>query len=106
MLSLVLRILRIANGDFTIKETAEKLKLSSAYISEIETQKKKPTLSLLEKYSKAYDILPSRIVKFDEEDEKSGIEDPTRRYQISLLRILKYYLEDEPKTKEESKSKS
>ena len=42
-LGTVLQLLRIANN-LSIKELAEKINTSSAYISEIEANKKKPSL--------------------------------------------------------------
>jgi transcriptional regulator with XRE-family HTH domain len=47
-------------------ELAEKLSVSRSYISEIESNKKVPTIEFLEKYSQFFDIPLSNIMIFAE----------------------------------------
>ena len=82
-LGTVLQLLRIANN-LSIKELAEKINTSSAYISEIEANKKKPSLELLSKYSEALGVSTSTILYFDEEGSQFGY-----KYQKLLFQILK-----------------
>lgn len=83
----VLRLLRIAN-DLTIKELAEKMDVSSTYISEIEANNKKPSLEIITKYSNVLNVNRSSIMFFDEEGEKNGY-----NYQKLLLDILQRIVE-------------
>ena len=78
----VLKLLRIAN-DMSIKELAEKMAVSSAYISEVEANNKNPSLDTLTKYSEALNVNKSAIMYFDEEGEKISYD-----YQHLLLQIL------------------
>lgn len=88
-LGTVLQLLRIANN-LSIKELAEKINTSSAYISEIEANKKKPSLELLSKYSEALGVNTSTILYFDEEGSQFGY-----KYQKLLFQILKKLTGDE-----------
>ncbi len=88
-LGTVLQLLRIANN-LSIKELAEKINTSSAYISEIEANKKKPSLELLSKYSEALGVSTSTILYFDEEGSQFGY-----KYQKLLFQILKKLTGDE-----------
>lgn len=84
----VLKLLRIAN-DLNTKELASKIGVSSAYISEVESNIKKPSLDMLSKYSSALNVSRSTILYFDEENEKHGY-----GYQKLLLEILRKIVED------------
>lgn len=88
-LGTVLQLLRIANN-LSIKELAKKINTSSAYISEIEANKKKPSLELLSKYSEALGVSTSTILYFDEEGSQFGY-----KYQKLLFQILKKLTGDE-----------
>ena len=52
--------------DLSQKELAEKLGISKSHLSEIEAGKKTPTLELLNRYSKIFDIPVSSILFFSE----------------------------------------
>ena len=83
MLSEVLRLLRITQ-DLSIKELSQKMKTSPSYISEIERGVKKPSLKMLDRYSKVMGIDKSTILYFQEVKEKHGYE-----YQKMLIHMLK-----------------
>lgn len=86
-LGTVLKLLRIAN-DLSIKDLAEKMKVSSAYISEIEANNKKPSYEIITKYSNVLNVSRSSIMIFDEEGEKNEY-----NYQKLLLDILQKIVE-------------
>ena len=50
-----LRLLRIFNG-YKSAELAKKLELSQSYVSELENGKKQPTMEVLDKYAKVFEI--------------------------------------------------
>lgn len=79
----VLRLLKIARG-LSSKELAEKMNVSSTFISEVESDSKKPSLEMLSKYAAALEIRSSTILYFDE--EMSGKE---YKYTQLLYEILK-----------------
>lgn len=65
MLHKALRLIRVFH-DLKAAELAAKLKVSRSYLSEIERGKKRPTLELIGKYSKAFNLPASTIVYFGE----------------------------------------
>lgn len=84
----VLRLLKIARG-FSSKELAEKMNVSSTFISEVESDSKKPSLEMLSKYAAALEIRRSTILYFDE--EMSG---KKYKYTQLLYEILKRIVEE------------
>ena len=70
MIGIALRLFRVFH-DLKLYELAEKLDISPSYLSEIEKGKKKPTLELIEKYSKIFKISPSTILSFSEKLDKN-----------------------------------
>lgn len=86
-ISEVLRLLRIAN-DLTIKEMATKLEVTPPYISNIERGKKKPSESILNKYSKILNVDMKGITFFIEENNKSEKSEKGFSFQKLLLKIL------------------
>lgn len=50
-----LRLLRIFNG-YKSAELAKKLELSQSYVSELENGKKQPTMEVLDKYAKVFEM--------------------------------------------------
>ena len=85
----VLRLLRIAR-DMQTKELAARMNVSSTYISEVESNNKKPSLNTLSKYSEALDVSKSTILYFEEESKKKGYNN-----QRLLFEILKKIIETE-----------
>lgn len=79
----VLRLLRIAN-DLSIKELSDKSGISVSYITDIEKGvKSKPSIEIIEKYSKALDVSKSTIMFFEEEYSSKNC-----NYQTMLLGML------------------
>lgn len=85
MIGNALRLLRVLH-DMTATELAEKLKISTSYLSEIENEKKEPSLELIQKYGKVFGVKASGILHFSETlpPNKGG---PLSRE--NLLKILK-----------------
>lgn len=85
----VLRLLRKAE-DISIKDLATKLNVSSAYISEIESNKKKPTWDMLSRYSEVFNTDMSVILYFEEERKRKKYD-----HKKLLLEILKKLVGEE-----------
>ena len=64
-LNKVLRLIRIFH-DLKQKELAEKLGISKSLLSEIESGKKTPTLSVLNRYAEVFQVPVSSIIFFSE----------------------------------------
>jgi transcriptional regulator with XRE-family HTH domain len=71
MLNEALRLLRVFN-DLKAVELAEKLSISTSYLSEIEKGKKEPSLDIIKKYAEIFDTSPSTILFFSENLDKEG----------------------------------
>lgn len=86
-----LRLLRIFNG-YKSAELAEMLELSQSYVSELENNKKQPTMDVLEKYAKVFDMKKSTLLLFAEslENDSTNIDQKQRvaRAGMKLLKIL------------------
>lgn len=64
-----LRLLRIFNG-YKSAQLAEMLGLSQSYISELENNKKQPTMDVLERYAKIFKMKKSTLLLFAESLEE------------------------------------
>lgn len=73
MLNQALRMIRVFH-DVSQKDLAKRLEIAQSYLSEIESGKKEPTLTLLQKYSEEFKIPMSSILFFSEhmEDGKAA----------------------------------
>lgn len=78
----VLRILRIAE-DLTISELSERASLTSSYICDVESGKRRPSLDTLKKFAEGLQIPYSTICVFDEEQSQYGYS-----YRKLLLKVL------------------
>lgn len=89
MLGEALRLIRVFH-DVKLNELAKQLEVSKGYISEIESQKKKPSLDIIEKYSKRFDISVSAIMLFSEELDKdrSNLKIGIRNKILKFLQIV------------------
>lgn len=78
----ILKSLRIVS-DLSIKELSEKTGISASYIAEIERGKKtKPSIEILDKYSKALGIKKTTIMYFQEEFEEQDYDLKNMLYKI------------------------
>ena len=86
-----LRLLRIFNG-YKSAELAKKLELSQSYVSELENGKKQPTMEVLDKYAKVFEMKKSTLMLFAESLEGEEIKNDKKqriaRAGMNLLKIL------------------
>lgn len=83
-----LKQLRTIYG-YTAKEFSQEIGISAGYLSEIENNKKQPSLELLQKYSNFLDIKLSTLILLTEKDaalKKEGIGKLTiRKMMLKLI---------------------
>ena len=77
MLNEALRLIR-AYHDISQTQLSSDLAISNSYLSEIENSKKTPSLDLLDKYSKYFDIPVSSLLFFSETLDNKKITDKIR----------------------------
>ena len=86
-----LRLLRIFNG-YKSAELVKKLELSQSYVSELENGKKQPTMEVLDKYAKVFEMKKSTLMLFAESLEGEEIKNDKKqriaRAGMKLLKIL------------------
>ena len=86
-----LRLLRIFNG-YKSAELAKKLELSQSYVSELENGKKQPTMEVLDKYAKVFEMKKSTLMLFAESLEGEEIKNDKKqriaRAGMKMLKIL------------------
>lgn len=81
-----LKTLRNIYG-YSGKELSEQLEISPGYLSELENNKKSPSLKVLEKYAKVFDLKLSTLILLAEEDSHnlSRGESWIRKKMISFI---------------------
>lgn len=83
---------------YTATELSGLLEISPSYLSEIENNKKRPSLDILERYSKIYGIKLSSLILLSEtleEAEKSGKGNAfIRSMMLQLINNMSRGLED------------
>jgi len=93
MISRALRLIRVFH-DMNQTELAKQLGISKSYLSEIESGEKYPTLSLIEKYSKTFDIPPSAILFFAENLGDPSVRSQARRFVAKKVLTLLQFIEE------------
>lgn len=90
MIGEALRLLRIFNGYKSV-ELAEKLEISQSYVSEIENNKKQPTMEILDKYASVFDMKKSTLMLFAESLEKDATIQKNQKQRVALagMKLLK-----------------
>ena len=90
MLGETLKMFRAIHG-YKANELAELLEISPSYLSEIENDKKKPNLQLLEKYSTIFNVKISTLFLFSEKitDEAFG-KGARLTIRDKLFRLMKF----------------
>ena len=81
----VLKSLRIIR-DLSVKELAERMGLSSTYICDVESNRKRTSLDMLERYSDALDVSRSMLLYFDEEGKKNHYNH--KKMLLTILELL------------------
>lgn len=92
MLGEALRLIRVYH-DLKQKQAAERLGVSTSYISEIEKGTKTPTLDTIQRYSRAFDMPVSSIMFFSESLEQGGAYDNARSFVAGKVLALMQFLE-------------
>ncbi len=84
-----LRLLRIFNG-YKSAELDDMLEISQSYVSELENNKKQPTIEVLDKYAKVFGMKKSTLFLFAEslEIEKEK-QDQKQRMAYAGMKLLK-----------------
>jgi transcriptional regulator with XRE-family HTH domain len=89
MLNEALRLIR-AYHDMSQTQLCSELGISNSHLSEIESGKKQPSMDLLDKYGKRFDIPVSSLLFFSENLDNKKITDRVRigtaRKIVSLLK--------------------
>ena len=81
-----LRLLRVFN-DMKAADLAKALGISAAYLSEIETGKKKPSTDIIEKYASVFKTKPSALLFFSESMTKNNLK---RKIANNMINFLHY----------------
>jgi transcriptional regulator with XRE-family HTH domain len=92
MLGEALRLIRVYH-DLKQKDAAERVGVSTSYISEIERGTKTPTLDIIERYSRQFDIPVSSIMFFSESLTRGGSVDTARTFVAGKVLALMQFLE-------------
>ena len=92
MLGEALRLIRVYH-DLKQKEVAEKLRISTSYLSEIEKGHKTPTLEVIQKYAQFFDLPVSSIMFFAETVEGDRPADRARTFVAGKMIGLMQFLE-------------
>ena len=83
----ILKRLRAIFG-YNAKEFSQLIEISPSYLSEIENDKKQPSLELLEKYAKLFDIKLSSLILLSEYFEESDNADKGSVFVRNLMMNL------------------
>ena len=78
-----LRYLRIFNG-YKSAQLAEELGLSQSYISELENGKKQPSIEVLDRYARLFNMKKSTLMLFAESIE-SGMADMKQKQRVAYI---------------------
>lgn len=92
MLGEALRLIRVYH-DLKQKQVAERLDISTSYLSEIEKGHKMPSLELVQRYSDAFGIPVSSIMFFAESVKDGGAYDRARSLVAGKMVGLMQFLE-------------
>ncbi len=92
MIGEALRLIRVFH-DLKQFQAAERLGLSTSYVSELERGLRTPTLETIEKYSKAFDMPASSILFFAENVDRPGGAEKARNFVAGKVLALMQFLE-------------
>lgn len=74
---------------------ATDLKISKSYLSELESGKKTPTIDVLEKYSKVFEVPTSSFLMFAESMETGEVKFKPARKALRIMDWIAFELDEE-----------
>ena len=98
MIGDILKRTRMIYG-YKASEMSELLQISKSYLSEIENNKKKPSLELLEKYSEIYGMKLSSLILLSESYEDANKRNKGDKFIRSMM--ISFIEKMTPKVEEE-----
>src|SRR3546814_7599131 len=97
MLGEALRLIRVYH-DLKQKQAAERLEVSTSYLSEIERGLKTPTLDIIQRYATVFDMPVSSIMFFSENLDQKSTLDQARTFVAGKVVGLLQFLRSERKS--------
>lgn len=102
MIGEVLKKIRIIYG-YTAKELSRELEISGSYLSEIENNKKAPSLELLQKYSEIFGIKVSSLILLSEDMEEATAENKGQDFiKHMMFRLVNFMAKDAERSDEKA----
>lgn len=90
MIGDVLKKTRLIYG-YKASEMSSLISISNSYLSEIENNKKQPSLELLERYSKVFGIKLSSLIMLSENFEEASKNNKSQEFiKKMMLRLINY----------------
>lgn len=84
---------------YKAKEISLKLNISPSYLSEIESNKKKPSLELLEKYASIFEMKVSTLILLSEDhDQAIETNKPQEFIKKMMIKLIDVMSKDEVKS--------
>ncbi|GFO73670.1 hypothetical protein BJAS_P4609 [Bathymodiolus japonicus methanotrophic gill symbiont] len=105
MINQALRLIRTYH-DLSQTELCSEIGISNSYLSEIESEKKQPSLEILQKYSDEFDIPLSSILFFSENLEESNPSDKIKKKIAGKIISILQWNEERLNAKEAYKKKT
>ncbi|SDF58093.1 DNA-binding transcriptional regulator, XRE-family HTH domain [Fontibacillus panacisegetis] len=103
MIGDVLKRTRAIYG-YKASEMSSLLGISNSYLSEIENNKKQPSLDLLQNYSKVLGIKLSSLILLSENFEEASKNDRSQEFiKNMMLRLINFMSKDKDELSEEKK---
>ncbi|MDK8192223.1 helix-turn-helix transcriptional regulator [Paenibacillus sp. UMB7766-LJ446] len=91
---------------YKAKDMSVKLDISPSYLSEIENNKKKPSLDILEKYAKIFDMKVSTLILLSEDhDDALKTNKPQEFIKRMMVKLIDVMSKDEVKSNGENSTK-
>ncbi|GAA4780938.1 hypothetical protein GCM10023219_31330 [Stakelama sediminis] len=76
-------------------DLAEQIGISRSYLNEIERDRKEPSLDILGRYAKRFDVPLSSIMLFAEQSDQSGFDKARVYFADKVLKMLEWVAEAE-----------
>ena len=94
MIGEALRLIRVYH-DTKLGDLANQFDVSISFLSEVENNRKKPNIELIDKYAKHFDLRPSAIMFFSEELDESSFKGKAkgelRKKMLKFMQLVEKY---------------